>query len=352
MSAASRIWSPLLQAGAFGALHGGHPGDPSPGLCVPVRSEAELRAALDALNLGHTRATLLAAPALAGRAPDLLRGATEQGHEVAGYGNPLGANLAALDVAAGQAVRHWGLTPEHLNAQALRQLQRQQVRPLPLWSEGHPDSAIRPGGVVLASAAELGRLLPHLKARGYQPKPVRDLPDLRAGTPRDLFEAAYQHVIEDRYAEREGIIDISERFDAVLRGAALPYAPDPLPLPRSAPTAELHLNSGRVVGLASRQWLGTYRAYQRSLKDVARALHTHPQLQDAQAVFAVTLFHSPLEKSGFELLDLPPLRAKWYGLGFRLLRLAYGTTRAQKESTPKMAWMRREEFLERFGGAS
>lgn len=340
MTVTSHIWSPLLRAGAFGALYGGHSGDPSLGLGVLARTPDELRAAL--AGLGPIRATLLVAPEVARTAPDLLREAVSAGHEVAGWGDPAG--LTGLEVAAGQAAQSWGLALTDLQGPSLRRLWAQGVDILPVQR-----GEIQPGGIVRVKAVELPTLLPDLRARGYKPMPVRDLPDLRSATPRDLFGAVYQRLVEDRYSEREGIIDLSARFDAVMRVAPLDHAPDPLPLPRDTPTAELHLNSGRLVGLASKQWLGTYRAYQRSLKDVAQALGTHPQLQEAQAVFAVTLFHGPLEKSGFTLLELPPLRAQWYGLGFRLLRLAYGTTRTSSESTPKMAWMSREDFLAKYG---
>lgn len=58
-----------------------------------------------------------------------------------------------------------------------------------------------------------------------------------------------------------------------------------------------------------------------------------------------------MEKAGFTLVELPPLQARWYGLGFRLLRLAYGTARPPSEGLPKMAWMTREAFLARHGKA-
>lgn len=347
-------WPPLLRAGAFGALRGGHPGDPALGLEVPADSPRHLRAALDALAAGQTRATLLVPPALATRAPAELRAATLAGHEVAGFGpppelggtGPGGAGLALLEAVAGQPVTAWALDGAALSGAALRRLWAQGVAPLPA-----PLDEPRPGAVVRAWPAELGAFLPAVRALGYRPGPVRALPDLRAGTPRDLAAALYSRVVEDRYARQEGVIDLSQRADAVMRVAPLDHAPPPLPLPPGTPTAELHLNSARLVGLASRSLLGTYRAYQRSLKDVGAAMRASPELARAQAVFAVTLFHGPLEKSGFTLLELPPLRARWYGLGFRLVRAAYGTTRAPSEAQawPKMAWMPRDTFLDRYG---
>ncbi|WP_233554843.1 YkoP family protein [Deinococcus cavernae] len=128
--------------------------------------------------------------------------------------------------------------------------------------------------------------------------------------------------------------------------AALDHAPPPLPLPPGTPTAELHLNSTRLVGLASRNLTATYKAYQRSLRDVAQALQTHPELQGAQAVFAVTLFHGPLAKAGFTILDLPPLRARWYGLGSAFCAPPTAPPVPPSEGTPKMGWMTREAFLE------
>ena len=353
-SAPSPLWSPLLRAGAFGGLHGGHPGDPALGLTVPADSPRHLRAALDALAAGRTRATLLVPPALATQAPDELRAATLAGHEIAGFGPPpeLGstgtgrARLALLEAVAGQPVTAWALDGGALSGAALRRLWAWGVAPLPA-----PLDEPRPGAVVRAWPAELGAVLPAVRALGYRPGPVRALPELRAGTPRDLAAALYSAAVEDRYARQEGVIDLSQRADAVMRVAPLDHAPAPLPLAPDTPTAELHLNSARLVGLASRSLLGTYRAYGRSLKDVGAALRERPELAPAQAVFAVTLFHGPLEKSGFTLLELPPLRARWYGLGFRLVRAAYGTTRTPSDGQawPKMAWMPRDAFLDRYG---
>jgi hypothetical protein len=342
-------WPPLLRAGAFGGLRGGHPGDPALGLEVPADSPRHLRAALEALAAGRAQATLLVPPDLATRAPADLRAATLAGHEIAGFGPTPelgGAGLALLEAAAGQPVTAWALDGAALSGAALRRLWAWGVAPLP-----GPVAEPQPGAVVRAWPAELGAFLPAVRALGYRPGPVRALPELRAGTPRDLAAALYSAVVEDRYARQEGVIDLSQRADAVMRVAPLDHAPAPLPLPAGTPTAELHLNSARLVGLASRSLLGTYRAYQRSLKDVAVALRERPELAPAQAVFAVTLFHGPLEKSGFTLLELPPLRARWYGLGFRLVRAAYGTTRTPSEGQawPKMAWMPRDAFLDRYG---
>lgn len=326
----------LLRAGAFGAWHGGHPGRPEVGLTVPVGSGAEWRTALAALADAGAQATLLVPASLDAD----LRAATRAGHELAGAGVP--RHVTRLEAEAGQAVTAWdaaGLGPADV-----RRLAGLGLHPLPL-----PARRAEPGQVLRVPPAELAATLGHLKALGFRAVPVRALPDLRPGTPRDLLGHLYQRVVEDRYAERSALIDLSGRYDAVMKVAPLDHAPDPLPLPRATPTAELHLNSARLVGLASFNLLGTYRAYQRSLKDVARALKERPELHGAQAVFAVTLFHGPLEKSGFQLLDLPPARARLYGLGFRLLRMAYGTTRTPSEGTPKMAWLPRDEFLKRYG---
>lgn len=338
------LWPPLLRAGAFGALHGGHPGDPALGLEVSADSPRHLRAALHALETGRARATLLVPPALATRAPAELRAATLAGHEVAGFGAP--EDLALLEAVAGQPVTAWALDGAALNGAALRRLWAWGVRPLPA-----PLDMPQPGGVIRAWPAELATVLGAVRALGYRPGPVRALPELRAAAPRDLAAAVYSRVVEDRYARQEGVIDLSQRADAVMRVAPLDHAPPPLPLAPGTPTAELHLNSARLVGLASRSLLGTYRAYGRSLKDVGTAMRERPELAQAQAVFAVTLFHGPLEKSGFTLLELPPLRARWYGLGFRLVRAAYGTTRAPSgaQAWPKLAWMPRAAFLDRYG---
>ena len=337
----------LRRGGAFGSVYGGHAGKPEVGLLVPVRAASELPGVLDTLAGAGVKATLVVSPVLP-VAIEALRALSAGGHELAGTG-PL-EGLAALEVGAGQPVTHWKVGWQ-VGGQGgtggwadLRALAAGALRPLPA-----PTRTPAPGQVYEVAPADLSAELPRLKTLGFRPVPVRELPELRAATPRDLFQHAYRRVVEDRYAEQTGMIDLSMRYDAVMKVAALDHAPAPLPLPPGTPTAELHLNSARLVGLASLNWLGTYRAYQRSLRDVARALQSDPRLAQAQAVFAVTMFHGPLEKSGFRLLDLPPLRARWYALGFRLLRLAYGTTRAQSVDTPKMAWLPRDEFLKKYG---
>ena len=335
-------WSPLLRAGAFGALRGGHPGHPALGLTVPVRTPTELASALDTLAEMKTQATLLCPPTLATQAPGRLWAAARAGHEVAGAGPVRG--VALLQASAGQRVTAWRLTGEALSGAALRELAAWNIHPLPpALSEPEP------GATVEVHAADLPARLSDWRSRGYRPLPVRELPGLRAATPADLAQHVYLRLVEDRFTAQSGVIDLTGRADGLMRIAPLDHAPPPLPFPRATPTAELHLHSRRVVGLAARSSLAAYRAYARSWGDVALALQTRPELADAQVIFGVSLFFGPMEKAGFTLVDLPPLQARWYGLGFRLLRLAYGTARPPSESQPKMAWMSREAFLEQYG---
>ncbi|NTY01646.1 Sectered polysaccharide deacetylase [Deinococcus sp. JMULE3] len=329
----------VLRSGWAGAWHAGHPGDPRVGLSVPLRSSSDLTAALTALREAGVQATLLLSPTVARAAARSVAPADLAGHELGGLGDPAGAPL--LDVLGGAPVTTWG-TPERLRD--LGGLGSRGLHALPPVVD-----APAPGALLTVDPARLPGVLADLKRLGYRPVPVRDVPDLRAATGRDLFLHGYTRLVEDRFARQHGVIDLAQRADAVMRVAPLDHAPAPLPLPRSAHTAELHLHSPRVVGLASRSALTAYRAYLRSLRDVGAALQERPELQEAQAVFAVTLFHAPLAQAGFTLLDLPPATARWYGLGFRLLRVAYGTTRAPSEDTPKMAWLPREDFLRRYG---
>ncbi|UBV43194.1 Sectered polysaccharide deacetylase [Deinococcus taeanensis] len=336
-SISAAVTRAALHAGAWGAWQGGHPGDPRVGLSIPVRDAATLSAVLETLAGAGVRATLLLSPTLASTCGPLLRAHPE--HEVGGHGRPDG--VAALEVSAGQPVRTWS-TPEHLTG--LRALGRRGLHALPV-----APPAAAPGALLQVPPEQLAGRLADLKRLGYRPVPVRDVPDLRPGTGRDLLLRGYTRLVEDRFARQHRVIDLAQRADAVMRVAPLDHAPAPLPLPPGTPTAELHLHSPRIVGLASRGALGAYRAYLRSLRDVGAALQQRPELLGAQAVFAVTLFHGPLEQAGFTLLDLPPARARLYGLGFRLLRVAYGTTRSPSQDTPKMAWLPREEFLARYG---
>lgn len=330
----------LLRAGAFGALQGGHPGNPAVGITVPIQHARELEVVLETLDSTPHRVTLLIPPALVLTVPELLHKATQAGHEVAGMGQP--EHLPLLEAGAMQPLQFWAA--EGLSRRDLHTLASQGIRPLPF-----PLPAAELGQTLRLSPEGLTGTLNSLRKNGFKPVPVSKLPDLRQGTPRDLLFHLYQQTVEERFTQEHHVIDLTGRADAVMRVAALDHAPAPLPLPPGTPTAELHLHSTRLVGMAGVSKLGTYRAYQRSLKDVAQALHTHPELQEAQAVFAVTLFHGPLETAGFHMLDLPPWQARWYGLGFRLLRIAYGTTRAPSKGTPRMACLGREEFLAKFG---
>lgn len=328
----------LLRAGAHGALHGGHPGGPHLGLIVPVATPAEMREALAALREAGVRATLLVPVALAALDPDGLRLAAGAGHELAGQGDPAG--LPGLDVAAGRPVTAWA--PEG-PLPRLRALAARGVRPLPL-----PSGAPEPGLTLRAPPAGLGPTLARLGETGYRPVPVRELPDLRPATPRDLLIHIYRRLVDDRFARAHGVRPLTERADAVMRVALRPM-PETLPFAPGSLAAELHLHSPRLVGLNARGSLTAYRAYQRSLRDVAVALRERPEFQRARAVFAVTLFHLPLEKSGFTVVRLPPAQARVYGLGFRVMRLVYGTRVAPSETEPRLAWMEREAFLARHG---
>ncbi|QFP77885.1 Sectered polysaccharide deacetylase [Deinococcus sp. AJ005] len=341
MSAApSFMLSAQLRAGAYGAWAGGHPGAPEVGVTVPVQDESEIRAVVEVLLKLKAEVTLLVSPTLARHAPDALYAATQAGHEIAGMGES--EQISAFEVAAAQAVQSWD--SEYPSRASLRLLAAQGVHPLPL-----PLEKPQPGQTVRVLPGELEQRLPKMRALGYRPVPVRDIPGLRLAGPRDLLLHLYTHTVEANFARNHGVIDLAQRADAVMRVAALDHAPEPLPLPRDTPTAELHLHSPRIVGLAGRSALTAYRAYLRSLRDVAAAMQTLPELQGSRAVFAVTLFHAQLEQGGFELLPLPPARARIYGLGFRVLRIVYGTARPPSEPQPKMAWMTREAFLAKYG---
>ncbi|GAA5511452.1 hypothetical protein Dcar01_00162 [Deinococcus carri] len=338
---ARSLWLALTRAGAYGALHGSHPGDPYLGLTVPVQAAAELREALTTLAQAEVRATLLLPPALAARMPQDVWAATRAGHEIAGWGEP--RDLPLLEVTAGHPVTAWALEEADLGRPHLAWLARRGVHPLPL-----PSPSPEPGLTLRVPPGDLAPTLARLKKLGYRLVPVRDLPGLRPATPRDLLLHLYRRLVDDRFERAHGVVPLTERADAVMRVAAQPVPPE-LPFPPGTPAAELHLHSPRLVGLTSRSALRAYRAYQRSLRDVAHALRERPELREAQAVFAVTLFHGPLEKNGFTLVPLPPLRARVYGLGFRLMRAVYGTTTGPSETEPKLAWMPREAFLARHG---
>ncbi len=322
----------------YGALRGGHPGHPELGLSVPLRTSAELQLTLQHLAELDLHATLLIPAALVASQPDALRAAALAGHELAGYGAP--ESPLTLDLLSGGLLRSWATDAPSLAE--LAELARLGLQVLP------PPRSQPEGGAVM-------RLLPgHLdRARqwcslGYRLMPVGELRELRAAVPRDLAIHTYREHVDARFARAHGVIDLAVRADAVVRVAAHP-APPGLPVPAGTPGAELHLHSARLVGLASRSSLVAYRAFQRSLRDVGAALHTRPELQQARIVYAATLFLGPLERNGFHLAPLPPLRARLYGAGFHFLRLLYGSHSELAAPEAKLAWIGREAFLERFG---
>ncbi|MCP2013790.1 hypothetical protein L1280_000918 [Deinococcus sp. HSC-46F16] len=324
----------LLRAGAGGAFAGGDPGSPHLGLVVPVRTPEELTAVVGT----GVRVTLLLSPNLARLAPEGVRAAAEAGHEIAGWGDPEG--VAGLEVAAGRPITLWSAeapraTPARLAARGLT--------PLPL-----PLATPEPGGTLHLSAAALPTEVPRLRALGYRPGPVGGLPGLRRARGRDLGLHLYRKAVDDRFAQAHRVRALTGRADGVLRVSRQP-APPELGWPSGAAVAELHVHSPRLVGLSARSPLAAYRAFARSLRDVAAALHEDPEFADVQGVVAVTLFHEPLAQQGFQVLPLPPLRARLYSLGFRLMRRVYGTAVPTSEPEPRLAWMERAAFLARHG---
>lgn len=323
----------LLRAGAGGALAGGDPGSPHLGLVVPVRTPEDVAAIAEA----GVRVTLLVSPALARLAPEVIR-AAGLGHEIAGWGVPEG--VAGLEGAAGRPVTLWSAeappaTPARLAARGLT--------PLPL-----PLATPEPGGTLRLSPPALAAEVPRLRALGYRPGPVGELPGLRRARGRDLALHLYRRAVDDRFARAHRVRALTARADGVLRVSRRP-APPELGWSPGAAVAELHVHSPRLVGLSARSPLAAYRAFARSLRDVAAALRDDPEFADVEGVVAVTLFHEPLAQQGFHVLPLPPLRAWAYGLGFRLMRRVYGTAVPPSEPEPRLAWMGRAAFLARHG---
>jgi hypothetical protein len=332
-------WTQVLtHAGAYGALRGGHPGHPELGLSVPVQTGSELALALNRLAELDQRATLLVPPALAAEHSALLAAAAEAGHQLAGFGS-LSSPLT-LDLLTGGQLQAWALDAPTLPE--LARLRRLDLALLPV-----PRPSPEPGAVMRLSPRALDTAL-QWRALGYRLMPVRELRELRAATPRDLAIHAYRERVDARFAQAHGVVDLALRADAVMRVAAHP-SPAGLPYPAGSPGAELHLHSAKLVGLASRSSLVAYRAFQRSLRDVGAALNTRPELQGAQVVYAATLFLGPLTRNGFELVPLPPLRARLYGAGFHFLRMLYGSHSELAAPEAQLAWMARSDFLARFG---
>lgn len=324
----------LLRAGAGGALAGGDPGSPHLGLVVPVQTPEDLAVLADV----GVRATLLLSPNLARLAPEAVAAAAQAGHEIAGWGAPAG--VAGLEVAAGRPVTLWSAEARAASPARLAAL---GLTPLPL-----PLATPEPGGTLHLAPADLAAEAPRLRALGYRPGPVGELPELRRARGRDLGLHLYRRAVDDRFARAHRVRALTGRADGVLRVSRRP-APPELGWPLGAAVAELHVHSPRLVGLNARSPLAAYRAFARSLRDVAAALREDPEFADVRGVVAVTLFHEPLAGQGFQVLPLPPLRARFYSLGFRLMRRVYGTAVPTSEPEPRLAWVAREAFLARHG---
>lgn len=334
----------LIRAGAFGALYGGDTGLPQLGLIINLsgQNRQHFASTLSLLASKQQQATLLIDSDLTHKDRHSLQQATHAGHEFCLTGELDPSFLTFLEVTAGQAIQ-LSIPPQMILNRRLHKLTLQHLTPI------QPSQQAKPGGLLLVHPSELATKINWLSKNGYQPKPVTQLLGLRQATPHDWLRHHYHRLIEDPYAKRSGLIQSSERVDALLRIAPLTHAPAPLPLPRHTPTAEIHVDSERLVGINQHSSLRAYRSQVRTFRDVAYQLEEHPKLKQAAAIFAVTLFTPALEKAGFELLDLPPLRAYWYGLGFRILRIVHGTTKKPSNTRPHMAWMSREQFLNKFG---
>lgn len=330
----------LLRAGRFGTLRGGHPGWPHLGLCVPVMTPQELQHTQARLAGLGIRATLLIGPELIQMAA-ALRQAARAGHQLAGHG-PVGKWPLLLELAVGEALSAYALdAPTWKEARRLHTLGTSLLPP--------PAPQPEPGAVMRLRPAELEKVR-EWQALGYQVGPVSELPGLRLASGRDLAIWLYQQQVDARFARAHGVAATSQRADALLRLAAVP-APPGLPLPAGTPAAELHLNSARLVGLAERGSLRAYRAFSRSLRDVAGMLNTRPDFADAELVFAVSLFWGTLERHGFHLAELGAARSRLYGAGFHGFKLLYGTRADLAAPKAGVAWMERRAFLERFGSA-
>lgn len=333
----------LLRAGAFGALHGENIGQPHVGLIVDLTqtNNQDFAHALDILAAYNQQATLLVNSHPLLKQNPYLTQFHHPRHEFCITGELCIPTLAWLEATTGQAIQLYAPQATHLHRR-LADLTLQHLKPI------QPSEEIQLGGFWLVKAHELEEKLIWATKNGYQPLPVTQLQGLRPATPHDWLRYSYHQLIEEPYKQRSGLITSSERADAMTYIAPLQHAPHPLPLPYHTPTAELHIDSRQLVGVSQRSLLRAYRSQVRTLHDVAWQLEEHPKLKEAQAVFAVTLFTPILEKAGFELLNLPPLRAYWYGLGFRVLRIVHGTTKTPSNALPHLAWMSRENFLAKF----
>lgn len=340
---------------------------------------------LDALREAGVKATFFM-PGEALRAfPDLARRVADEGHEVAAHGlahrhawfrSPLAplsdtpGSLARLKTVTGRDARFF--RPPHgaytlagvLALRASGALGAHWTVEAHDWHPGHSPEDVRarvlahvvPGAVIVMHDAGVGgattaealpALLADLKARGYVPVPLGDLPEARPERPRDLLVRLFQ-ALDAAFDRQNRIERVGQRAWSLLRAGRAPFPLEGSPLAEHGESLlEIHVDSDRVVRLAENPLRGL-RLVRDSMKDLALALEEREEWRDVRGVFSIGPFSGIMAGLGFTVEDVPPDMRRRLTVWSDVLRRVYGSTDREAREA-RMAFITREELLRRYG---
>lgn len=341
---------------------------------------------LDALKAANVRATFFMLGEAAARYPDLARRVKDEGHEVAAHGSThrhawarapwqiapdARASLRTLREVTGEGVRFF--RPPHgaytlASVLALRALHLQGVHWTVEAHDWHPDYTpqdvvarvlqhVESGGVIVlhdagkggqTAAEALPDLLRELRARGYAPGALGELPLLRPEVPRDLVARALK-LLDGVFDRANHVVRFGVNANSLLRAAPAPFPFEGHPqFPKGTSLLELHVNSERVSQFADKPLTGV-RLIRDSLRELARALRERDEWQGVPGVFALGPFSDLLSALGFSVSDAPPEITRRLGPWTAFLRWAYGSANQGAAHEVRMATITREELLRRYG---
>ncbi|ADV68508.1 polysaccharide deacetylase family protein [Deinococcus maricopensis] len=343
---------------------------------------------LDALRDAGAHATFFVLDGCAEAHPDLIERMQAEGHEVAVHGGrhrhawlrtpwnmmldparaaariarvtgsapvhyrpPHGAYTLATVIGmrrAGLRGAHWTVTaydwddrttPEDVQRRVLRRIDHGGV--IVLHDAG-------PGARTTVPA--LPGLLAALRERGYTLMALRDLPGARVLRGPDLLRRAAR-ALDRAYDRVSGARPITGHRDSFLRVGVSSFPlpdvtlPDGTRVPSGSPQLEFHVHNARLVDAGLRR-AGTQT--REALRELARALEVNPTWARADALYCLSALHPVLRGVGFETVDVPQGMERRLGAWARVLRGAYGTTRA-KAPQPKLSVISLDEVRRRYG---
>jgi len=176
-----------------------------------------------------------------------------------------------------------------------------------------------------------------------------------------FYDAAYRwlHRLEDLPTERGTILRIGvARYRGrrvALRDGTVVRTGDVIGTLHFHNEAVAAIHDGKLDSV--RSGILILRAYERSLKTLARLSEDHPRYRRMKALSATTIFHQGVEKLGFEIFPLPSWPAGWIVSAYERFLLArfhpLGRRRkSQKKFEARTIWASAKEIRRRYGDNS